>query len=274
MITWAHLGDAMPMRPAWSTRIRNFRAPHVVRATEQSRYVMYYSARHDTTETMCIGVATSIRPDGPFADVGSPLACGPGFTHIDPMAFDDSATGRSSTTSSTPETTAAAPPRLRGDRRALAQPARPLRADGDGEGVDQQRDRRPQRRLEGPRVITRSSATRAATTGSCTTPSIRPTRCRAGPASCGGRCSWIACAGTRRAGPGSRSARRRGAFCHRRCRRWWRCTDPARTRAGRAHRRAAVGRSTVRPCVIASTAARAKGTGKKRSSAQSGNRSR
>lgn len=165
-------------------------------------------------------------------------------------------------------------PALRGDGRALAQPARPLRADGDGEGVDQQRDRRPQRRLEGPRVITRSSATRAATTGSCTTPSIRPTRCRAGPASCGGRCSWIACAGTRRAGPGSRSARRRGAFCHRRCRRWWRCTDPARTRAGRAHRRAAVGRSTVRPCVIASTAARAKGTGKKRSSAQSGNRSR
>lgn len=94
MITWAHLGDAMPTRPAWSTKIRNFRAPHVVRDAERNRYVMYYSARHDTTGTMCLGVATSIRPDGPFADVGSPLACGPGFTYADPMAFDDSATGR------------------------------------------------------------------------------------------------------------------------------------------------------------------------------------
>lgn len=94
LVNWAHLGDALPTRPAWSTKVWNFWAPHVIRAPEQDRYIMYFSARHDTTGTMCIGAATSSRPDGPFTDAGSPLACGQGFTHIDPMAFDDSATGR------------------------------------------------------------------------------------------------------------------------------------------------------------------------------------
>ena len=37
---------------------------------------------------------TATRPRGPFKDVGHPLLCGEGFVNIDPMAFDDPASGK------------------------------------------------------------------------------------------------------------------------------------------------------------------------------------
>ena len=40
------------------------------------------------------GLAVAEAPAGPFIDSGRPLLPGPGFTCIDPMAFDDPATGR------------------------------------------------------------------------------------------------------------------------------------------------------------------------------------
>jgi arabinan endo-1,5-alpha-L-arabinosidase len=43
---------------------------------------------------MCIGVATSRSPVGPFTDTGAPMRCGPGFSVIDPMAFDDPQSGK------------------------------------------------------------------------------------------------------------------------------------------------------------------------------------
>ena len=92
LIDWQLLGDAMPERPAWSAKRWEFAwAPHVVE--HGGRYVMFYSAMPDTATGMCIGVATAPHPRGPFVDIGQPIAGGPGFITIDPMAFHDPVSG-------------------------------------------------------------------------------------------------------------------------------------------------------------------------------------
>lgn len=95
LVNWTYRGDALPTKPAWSTQVWNFWAPHVTYAADQSKYIMYFSADADTAG-MCIGIATSDVPQGPFTDVGGPLACGPNgdFEYIDPMEFDDPASGK------------------------------------------------------------------------------------------------------------------------------------------------------------------------------------
>jgi arabinan endo-1,5-alpha-L-arabinosidase len=55
---------------------------------------MYFSAEPNTKDGLCLAVATSKSPAGPFADSGKPMRCGKGFINIDPMAFDDPATGK------------------------------------------------------------------------------------------------------------------------------------------------------------------------------------
>ncbi|MET1111062.1 MAG: glycoside hydrolase family 43 protein [Allosphingosinicella sp.] len=97
LVAWEVLGDALPARPAWASRTRDFWAPHV--AEHGGRYFLYYSAKPDDaladdTKGLCLAVATADRPAGPFTDMGRPLQCGPGFVNIDPMAYDDPATGR------------------------------------------------------------------------------------------------------------------------------------------------------------------------------------
>lgn len=97
LVHWRHLGDALPVKPAWASRTQDFWAPHVIHA--DGRYFLYYSAKPDAALTdpaqgLCLAVATADRPEGPFTDSGRPLQCGPGFVNIDPMAYDDPATGR------------------------------------------------------------------------------------------------------------------------------------------------------------------------------------
>ena len=97
LIHWERLGDALPVQPSWASRTQDFWAPHVMAAN--GRYYLYYSAKPDTALTdesrgLCLAVATADRPEGPFTDKGEPLQCGPGFVNIDPMAFDDPATGK------------------------------------------------------------------------------------------------------------------------------------------------------------------------------------
>jgi arabinan endo-1,5-alpha-L-arabinosidase len=97
MARWQLLGDALPARPAWASRTQDFWAPHV--AEHDGRYYLDYSARPDEALTddkkgLCLAVATSNRPEGPFTDMGHPLLCGPSFVNIDPMSFDDPATGK------------------------------------------------------------------------------------------------------------------------------------------------------------------------------------
>jgi arabinan endo-1,5-alpha-L-arabinosidase len=58
---------------------------------------MYFSAKPDTSDErhgLCLGIATATSPLGPFVDMGHPLRCGSGFVNIDPMRFDDPATGK------------------------------------------------------------------------------------------------------------------------------------------------------------------------------------
>jgi arabinan endo-1,5-alpha-L-arabinosidase len=97
LVSWQHLGDALPTKPAWASKTWNFWAPHAVR--HGRLYYLYYSAQPDISLTdkergICLAVATAGRPQGPFADSGRPLLCGPTFVDIDPMAYDDPATGK------------------------------------------------------------------------------------------------------------------------------------------------------------------------------------
>jgi arabinan endo-1,5-alpha-L-arabinosidase len=97
LVAWERLGDALPRKPSWASTTQDFWAPHV--SEHGGRFYLYYSAKpdeavRDTTRGLCLAVATSSRPEGPFVDSGRPLQCGSGFVNIDPMAFDDPATGK------------------------------------------------------------------------------------------------------------------------------------------------------------------------------------
>ena len=95
LVHWQHLGDALPAKPGWATATQDFWAPDVIR--DGSRYIMYFSAKPNGTDErhgLCLGIATASSPAGPFTDIGRPLKCGQGFVNIDPMAFDDPATGK------------------------------------------------------------------------------------------------------------------------------------------------------------------------------------
>ncbi len=92
LVHWARLGDALPVKPAWANQTQNFWAPHVTEAG--GTYYMYYSADPNTRNGLCLAVATATNPAGPFTDKGAPLKCGSGFVNIDPMEFDDPASGK------------------------------------------------------------------------------------------------------------------------------------------------------------------------------------
>ena len=95
LVHWRTRGDALPVKPRWASKMQDFWAPHVQRAG--NRYIMYLSVKpngSDDKHGLCLGVATARSPAGPFRDIGHPLKCGPGFVDIDPMAFDDPATGK------------------------------------------------------------------------------------------------------------------------------------------------------------------------------------
>ena len=96
LVHWDHLGDALPEKPAWARQTQDFWAPYVVR--ENGKYLMYYSATPDVCDVPerghCLAIATATSPAGPFTDTGMPLLLGRGFEYIDPMVFDDPATGK------------------------------------------------------------------------------------------------------------------------------------------------------------------------------------
>jgi arabinan endo-1,5-alpha-L-arabinosidase len=94
LVTWTHLGDALPAKARWAQTKQKFWAPHVIYDGAWKRYVMYYSAEPDNADGKCLAVATAEAPAGPFADSGKPLLCGEDIENIDPMAFDDPKTGK------------------------------------------------------------------------------------------------------------------------------------------------------------------------------------
>ncbi len=97
LATWERIGDALPSKPNWASKTQDFWAPHV--SLHDGRYYLYYSAKPDIAlvdgkSGLCLAVATATRPEGPFTDIGKPLQCGDGFINIDPMSYDDPATGK------------------------------------------------------------------------------------------------------------------------------------------------------------------------------------
>ncbi|HEX8474685.1 MAG TPA: glycoside hydrolase family 43 protein [Pyrinomonadaceae bacterium] len=92
LVSWEHLGDALPAKPKWADQTQKFWAPHV--SQHGDTFYMYYSADPNTLTGLCLAVATSTSPSGPFTDKGEPLKCGKSFINIDPMAYDDPQTGK------------------------------------------------------------------------------------------------------------------------------------------------------------------------------------
>ena len=92
LVGWEHLGDALPAKPVWANRTQKFWAPHV--SQHGDTFYLYYSADPNTLSGLCLAVATSKSPRGPFTDIGKPLKCGKSFVNIDPMAYDDPRTGK------------------------------------------------------------------------------------------------------------------------------------------------------------------------------------
>ena len=97
LVSWEMLGDALPRKPEWASRTQDFWAPAVFHS--DGLYYLYYSAKPDAAlddpdQGLCLAVATSERPEGPFVDCGRPLIGGKSFVNIDPCAFDDPETGK------------------------------------------------------------------------------------------------------------------------------------------------------------------------------------
>lgn len=89
LVSWQYLGEALGAiswlgEASW--------APDVT--LHNGTYWMYFAGT-GPDGNMCVGVATSTNPAGPFEDaLGAPLVCGNAFETIDPKSFDDPATGR------------------------------------------------------------------------------------------------------------------------------------------------------------------------------------
>ncbi|WP_262892655.1 family 43 glycosylhydrolase [Hymenobacter qilianensis] len=94
LIDWELLGDALPQKPTWADTTQKLWAPHV--SEHDGLYYLYFSALPNgaTKEDLCLAVAVAEAPAGPFVDIGQPLLCGKSFINIDPMSFDDPATGK------------------------------------------------------------------------------------------------------------------------------------------------------------------------------------
>ena len=90
LFNWNYIGDALPQKASWANTTHNYWAPHVLYDSSLKQYVMFYCAKSDdTTYGMCIGVAFSSSPTGPFVDKGTPLMKGKEFKVLDPMAMID-----------------------------------------------------------------------------------------------------------------------------------------------------------------------------------------
>jgi len=94
LVAWTHRGEALTP-PKWMSSASW--APDVTQHGKQ--FFMYFGASQAVDGLMCIAVATSDSPLGPFTDArGSPLFCSPSqtnaFAAIDPKSWDDVANNR------------------------------------------------------------------------------------------------------------------------------------------------------------------------------------
>jgi arabinan endo-1,5-alpha-L-arabinosidase len=95
LVHWSYLGDALPHLPGWGNKAQVSWAPDVVE--RNGRYFLYYSIvpnRLLNDFGLCLAVATSKSPAGPFVTARQPLYCGPTEADIDGGIFHDPATGK------------------------------------------------------------------------------------------------------------------------------------------------------------------------------------
>ena len=98
LVSWTRLAEGMPVQAGWARAGANFFAPDV--HERDGQFVLYYAsevadaAKLHPDDGFCIGMATSASPAGPFTDAGAPVTCGPTFTTIDAMGFDDPQSGK------------------------------------------------------------------------------------------------------------------------------------------------------------------------------------
>ena len=107
--SWTQMNglDALPHLPAWAKEGETW-APNVVYNSANNDFVMYYTATEAWSGDQCIGMATSVTPQGPYSDTNSaPAVCQDGSDagntvdngnyggSIDPDVFTDSSTGNS-----------------------------------------------------------------------------------------------------------------------------------------------------------------------------------
>lgn len=73
LVHWKAAGDALPTLPKWAESGFTW-APDVLKV--KGRYALYFTARHTASDRQCIGVASSVQPQGPFVSrSASPLVC-------------------------------------------------------------------------------------------------------------------------------------------------------------------------------------------------------
>lgn len=77
LVTWQLLPDAMPVFAPWAEEEHGLVwAPEVITSADGQTYLLYFTARVASSNTQCIGVATSAAPEGPFTAAGDePLIC-------------------------------------------------------------------------------------------------------------------------------------------------------------------------------------------------------
>jgi hypothetical protein len=76
--------DALPSVGSWAKAGETW-APSVVRDNSHDDFVMYYTATESQTGDQCIGMATSLAPQGPYTDTQSqPIVCQNGVGYSDP----------------------------------------------------------------------------------------------------------------------------------------------------------------------------------------------
>jgi beta-xylosidase len=93
LVTWEELNDPLPKFALWSSG--DTWAPEVVKTS--AGFVLYYTAhdgelkRPDSNGSQCISVATSAKPEGPYADTTKgPFVCQPELGgSIDATEFED-----------------------------------------------------------------------------------------------------------------------------------------------------------------------------------------
>src|SRR4051812_22097672 len=83
LVTWEQAGAVFEVPPAWTEA--NYWAPELVH--DQDQFFVFYAARK-RGGPLCVGVASSSRPQGPYADHG-PLVCDPDGSIDGALARDE-----------------------------------------------------------------------------------------------------------------------------------------------------------------------------------------